>query len=428
MRYWMLFRNQQQWQTEPILSLQNTTPMRFFFLFLIISIGKVESQQPVWTELTYPFSINGPSAVYDFLTVGNSLYLAGCEGPIAKTTDEAVNWTLPFTSSGFCFDGFVLKDSFIFAYSSPLGSGLETNRISRLSTKDNALKILYNVGVTVHSIQCLTVHKGYLLASTSSNALGGVIYRSIDNGESWTAVNTPPNLRPFQIISNDGRIIAIGDSYTAYSDNDGQIWTIKGASIIDPSKIIALSSKDLVLGTKGGGMLFSYDNGAAWSGQTGIIGSGYIQDLLQADGNLFVATGDKGVAKNGVPFNDGLTNLRVTSLGVHKGKIYAGTIDKKLWRLENFTVSTAEASSLNPNPDLFPNPVHLGDLAHLRFEASSDVSFVKLTNSVGTYSTHLSVRDDGISTISTAGLTPGIYSLTYGSGTLLFSKRLLVLE
>jgi len=305
---------------------------------------------------------------------------------------------------------------------------LGSNRIYRFSIKDNTFKILYNVGISVYAIECLTLHKGHLLAATTSNALGGVIYRSADNGETWTKVNTPSNLRPVQIISNQGRIIAVGENYTAFSDNDGQTWVMSNASIIGPSKIIALNDKDLWLGAKGGGLLFSHQNGASWLSQGGVIGTGYISDLLMADGSLFVAAGDKGVARDGVPFSDGLSSTRIESLGVHKGKIYAGANDKKLWRLENFTVGNNEVGQLEPNLSLFPNPVSLGEPVHVRFEVPSKVPLVRLSNSTGSFSTQMQVSDDGTLSIPTVGLTPGIYALTYHSGSRFFSKRLLMLE
>jgi hypothetical protein len=193
----------------------------------------------------------------------------------------------------------------------------------------------------------------------------GGIFRSTDNGESWTAVNhglTTCSGRPNPCVLSfavNGNNIFAGTGYDQglfFSTNNGESWTSVNSGLPFNSRITLESISALIVhgdsifaGTGCSGIFLSTNNGKSWtdvgSGLTTHITSGLnpeytfksgITSFAECGGDLFAGTYD-GVFRlthndnNGTikwtSVSSGLesANYNVTSLAVSGNNLFAGT-------------------------------------------------------------------------------------------------------
>ncbi|RMF68225.1 MAG: T9SS C-terminal target domain-containing protein [Calditrichaeota bacterium] len=120
-----------------------------------------------------------------------------------------------------------------------------------------------NSGLDVASFDVIGMASGRIFVGTESLG-GGSLYRSEDDGESWSKVaEFPEAVRAFA-SDPPGRVFAGIYKHGVYSSPDaGKSWAplaLPGLTVT----ALALSADALLAGTTGGGVLMSTDRGASW--------------------------------------------------------------------------------------------------------------------------------------------------------------------
>ncbi len=183
---------------------------------------------------------------------------------------------------------------------------------------------------------------GHIFAGTANP---GAIFRSTDNGGSWTEVYSTAPGRSLAINSSE-HIFAGTDEGVFRSTDNGESWTPinTGLTHLFISRLVITSSDDILAGTAAfdnafGHVFRSTDNGESWAE---IYAGLPVRSLaINSSEHIFagVGTGDGGVlrstdnGKTWTQINTGLTHLFVSSLAVNSnGYIFAGTFPGSLFR------------------------------------------------------------------------------------------------
>jgi photosystem II stability/assembly factor-like uncharacterized protein len=180
-------------------------------------------------------------------------------------------------------------------------------------------------------INCFAVSGTNLFAGTH----GGDIFRSTDDGASWTKVNTRWGfIRVFTLAVNGSNLFVGTDGKGVFrSADNGESWTEVNTGLANKSvHTLVVNGLNLFAGTNGG-VFRSADNGASWTEINTGLTNYYVYDLAVSGTNLFAGTFGGGVflsADNGASWtevNTGLTNKNVRALAVSGTNLFAGTYD-----------------------------------------------------------------------------------------------------
>ncbi|HKQ79053.1 MAG TPA: Ig-like domain-containing protein [Blastocatellia bacterium] len=175
---------------------------------------------------------------------------------------------------------------------------------------------------------------GALFAGTN----GGGVYRSSDDGQSWTAVNnglSGQGLNVYALLSVGATLYAGTDGGVYRSSDGAQSWTAGRVFICCVHTLLSVGT-NLYAGTYGGGVIRSSDGGQNWTVvNNGLSGYGlYVVAFHSVGTNLYAGTYGGGVYRssdggeswtvvnNGLP-NGGLYVNALLSVGVD---LYAGTL------------------------------------------------------------------------------------------------------
>ncbi len=212
--------------------------------------------------------------------------------------------------------------------------------------------------------------------------LGSAIYRSVNNGGSWTAISGTSNVSALGIVGesifagcNDGKILRSdddGESFTLVNDlgttlgvrdianiginifvcipedgvyksvDNGVNWVAVNSGLTSEVFVLYANATYLFAGTSDGGIFRSSNNGSTWTAiNTGLIGL-YISSIIEKGNYLFVATYDNGTS-NGIyrssdngdtweAVNTGLSTLDILDLYVFGNVILAGALTGEIFR------------------------------------------------------------------------------------------------
>lgn len=205
-----------------------------------------------------------------------------------------------------------------------------------------------------------------------ASTYGGGVYRSSDNGTTWTSLETDSTDRCYSLVVNGTNLfLGTEDLGVFLSTDNGTTWS--GTNLTNIAiQAIAVSGTNFFAGTVNA-IFVSTDNGSTWTaandGSTGLPNDtvrsvifsdtnlfaasndgvylsmnnrtswtpansglpGLVQCFADSGGNIFAGT-NSGVflsSDNGatwVPVNSGLTSLNVQSIAVSGGDVYAGTL------------------------------------------------------------------------------------------------------
>lgn len=179
-------------------------------------------------------------------------------------------------------------------------------------------------------ITCLKVRGDAIYAGTEGdafwNTLQGGLYRSIDNGENWEALEvTKESYRFNDITFNSSYLFAIANNSVYRSENDGKNWDKLNLGF-DLTQLF--SSEDLLF-SLGGTIKKSFDNGTNWV-STGLDFYANWSSVVVSENTVLVGNSD-GVIKStnkGETWkkkSKGLMNQKVNLLLYEDSKLYAGT-------------------------------------------------------------------------------------------------------
>ena len=211
-----------------------------------------------------------------------------------------------------------------------------------------ALLLLYSTQADAQWVQT-NGPPGYItsLAVSGRNLFAAAyrIYRSTDNGTSWTAADSGLTDPWVLAIAVSGTNLFAGTSHSGVfrSSDDGASWTPVNQGLptyrhLDTDYVrgvfcIAVNGTNILAGTVYSGVYLSRDNGSSWTPAG--LPNYFILDLAASGSDLFAATmtvdGPTGVylsTDSGTTWsavNSGLTNLYVEKLATSGKNLFAGT-------------------------------------------------------------------------------------------------------
>ncbi|HMY73360.1 MAG TPA: Ig-like domain-containing protein, partial [Blastocatellia bacterium] len=255
------------------------------------------------------------------------------------------------------------------------------------------------------------------------------IYRTADNGVTWTAVNNGlGNLEVLALTVKDNALFAgtllpgtFGTGRSVYRTTDnGANWTVVNNGL-GSSSVYALVVKDnaLFAGTDEG-VFRTTDNGVSWTVASKGLGSQLVRDLVVKDNVLFAGT-DVGVYRttdNGASWaavNNGLGERIVLALTVKDNALFAGTYEGEVYRTTDNGVSwTAVNDGLGGSVRALTvkeNVLFAGTDIGIYRTADNGTTWTAVNNGLGGSVNALTVKDNALFA-GTYGIGRGVYRTT----------------
>ena len=283
------------------------------------------------------------------LSVNGANLFAGTENDgMFITSDNGQNWT-PI-NNGLINSPFRALTSYNgYIYVGTFGAGIfRTN-----DNGNNWYPASSNITNPNHQkIYTLTATGSKIFAGTESGIL------SSTSGTSWSLVNW--TLEPVTALNVYGTTIyagtrvslyynSVGTHYGVYKSSDnGSTWSAanSGMSYYQVNSII-IEGTTLFSGTSGAtyfpsptgtGIYKSVNNGASWTSSNIGIGSAKVTSMAYGGGNLYAGTDGAGMHRSSdggntwTEINSGLLNYRITSVAVSGTTIFAGTNGSGLFK------------------------------------------------------------------------------------------------
>lgn len=228
------------------------------------------------------------------------------------------------------------------------------------STDNGATWTAINTGLTNKYVESLALNDVALFAGTG----GGGVFRSTDNGTSWTAINTGLANKTVWSLAVSGTTIFAGTNAGIFrSIDNGANWTGSSLGLLYQDVYsLAASGTTIFAGTSGGGILSSIDNGTNWT-EIGLqLTEATVFSLVIHGGTLFAGTTGGGVFRTAdggatwTAMNMGLTNPIVYSLTVSGTNLFAGASSGWVFRAPLTSTSVKEQSEPSLHFTPFPNP------------------------------------------------------------------------
>lgn len=327
------------------------------------------------------------ASVKDFFEgpTGN-FYVIG-DGTLFSSSDKGKSWK-KLIDYALTYSSVCEKDNNIF-----LGKNDGVMRSSNGGTSWAYVKNGFTIGTQQYVHQLVVTSKGTILAAT-----GGGMFRTTNNGDSWTKLAVfGTNTAIKTIIQKTNGDLYASSNYKMYkSVDDGVTWSLyplgkmvnpdtnlDGA--IDVINHISDSKNNLYINFGGNFYLKSADNGVTWTKQTiPAIGITSIKTiLLGGNDSLFVVTNNNVLVSTDFgathkEFNTGTINRQFNGLAkTSNGSIYLLTDGAGL--MKRGTIATASGliaknEITNSITGCFPNPFSNSCVINYHVEKSGKVS------------------------------------------------------
>ena len=126
-----------------------------------------------------------------------------------------------------------------------------------------------------------------LFAGSANNG----VFKSTNNGTSWTTINTDlTNTNITQLVGFDNKLFAVTLTGVFISDNGGASWAADPSELKKVNCLVAVNDK-LISGTENSGAYLSVDNGVTWTPfNSGMPADTRIWSLAINNDGIFAAT------------------------------------------------------------------------------------------------------------------------------------------
>lgn len=418
--------------------MKNGTKTCLVILLSVLS-GWSNMASAQWVQANTGLTIN---EVNSFASIGTTLFattgnISGNGQGVFKSTDNGGNWTA-------CNSGFLSLDTRqILAVGDTLfvavaGTNLTDGGIYR-STDQGATWVQFNNGLNRNIAYSIVYMQGVLYTAISAPMSSKAVYTSTDFGNTWTPTgdlvlndNTIKSM-----VSIGGNIIAGSDGGVRgvfYSADAGVTWNT--TSITDETDALAVIGTTVFAATAKG-VKKSADNGLTWT--TTANASGVIDNAtaLAAISNcLFVGTPGGSVyssSDEGATWKNESTGaagaLSPEALAVHGGFLFAAINFKSvgIWKRPTGEFScggTSEVkapSEVNPSIRVYPNP----STGVFTLVSGSPLSEVKVYNLLGEL-IFMEEKAGSTLTIDLSGTPAGVYFYQVRDGNGMSSGKVLI--
>jgi ligand-binding sensor domain-containing protein len=178
-----------------------------------------------------------------------------------------------------------------------------------LSANNGQNWMAVNFGLPESEVLSLAVNGSTIFAGTYEDS----VFRSTNNGTTWTAVGLP-NYLVSSLAASDGKIFAgVLNGGVFRSTDNGTTWTAVDSGLTNTKVYSLLASGSNIFAGTGGGVFLSTNNGTSWTA----VNSGLVS----------IESGTTLTAIYAF-----LTDTTVLSLAVSDSTIFAGTGGGGVWR------------------------------------------------------------------------------------------------
>jgi len=320
-------------------------------MLLVIVLSSEASAQPIWQ------SCNGPYAgQVKALAVNRagSIFAGTTYGGVFKSTDNGQSWNqsnsgltdtcvtcFAFSSNGHVFAGtwsqgifrstddgqtWMATNSGLTDLSPPGIRGIDLSSTGIVfaaraggvfrSTDEGMSWRTVNKGIVFVEMTSLVVEprSGYVFAAAAF-ASGGTLYRSVNNGDSWTDLSAQADGAIKALtVSPDGHIFfCVGQTpYVRWTKDLGDTffghWM--GPDKVHPQSLLATERIGLLTGTQGYGVYQSADDGLTWFRISNGLRPTWIYSLASnSDGTIFAGSDSDGVYRTVSPVTNVVREL-----------------------------------------------------------------------------------------------------------------------
>lgn len=252
-----------------------------------------------------------------FLILDSTILIGGGFGLIARSGNNGTAWTsTQVLPSNSWISSFAVIGTTIFAAS-------HEGMIAR--STDNGRTWLQLPNILPQNSNLKLVANGTTLFAGAGNG----VFRSTDNGVSWTKIG---NLDIYSLLVS-GSTIVVGTYRGIYRSTDGGItWTktITQGIVGSALNVLVAQGSTFFAGTSGQGVLRSNDNGVTWIRSNVGMNAANISGFAEFGGSLFVGSKGGGVFRsqdNGASWeqtNGTMDNFDITALAANSSALFAG--------------------------------------------------------------------------------------------------------
>jgi fibronectin type 3 domain-containing protein/photosystem II stability/assembly factor-like uncharacterized protein len=176
---------------------------------------------------------------------------------------------------------------------------------------------------------------------------------STNNGDSWTSISNGISFKIVTAIDTSGTDLFAGTTSGVYrSTNQGETWTEINSGLTNLEiQSLARIGSNLFAGTGGSGVFLTTDNGANWVPANTGIESGYVTSIVASGTNLFAAIEDSVYlsADSGASWTslgNGLASVSISCLAINGTDLYAGASNGAFRSTDNGGNWTSVSSGL----------------------------------------------------------------------------------
>jgi photosystem II stability/assembly factor-like uncharacterized protein len=320
----------------------------------------------VWTQvsggLPAPTSPSMTSFfVYALYADGNNMF-AGTSGGIYKSMDRGLTWSSSNTGmpSGMWARAFISKPGFIFAGTHTEGVFVSTdNGVSWTAMNNGIMNWPKNNGLPHNypTVNALATSGSAVLAATSEG-----MYRSTDNGTSWTYANTGILATDVVSVAHNGTTAFAGTSRSGVfiSSDHGMTWSRSTTGLPTPEVVaVATSSNRAFVSLLNHKVYASSNQGVSWtSASNGLPADVYL--MAATDTKIYAITNASKYTMEklyvSLDYGQNWTQIvgayaisgGMTAIAAYQERIYIGTANGVVYRSDDNGTSWRDIGSYLP--------------------------------------------------------------------------------